>query len=139
MSVRSRRGGQVTLSAGGVAESSDEEPLITKDQPLGVTLRQYSSSDTEVKSKKQCHNTTEIYAVDAIETKRNPLVLRMDDVSQSESASVSDETPPSTPNTPINHTIGIRRRRRSLQDSRVSSSSSPARGFPDLIKCQLYY
>jgi hypothetical protein len=131
MSLRNRRGHRALESAGGVADTCEDEPSVVNNPVIGDSACDNESSATSnVKNdNKPCFKKAEIYTLDAIAAHRISAPFR-DDVSQSESASVSDETPPSTPSTPApaKQSFEIRRRRRSLQDSRVSSSSSPARG-----------
>jgi hypothetical protein len=136
MSVRKRRGPRAPESPGGVAANCEDDSTVTDDLVIrDSSCHNEDPSSLDVKSdNKLILNEAEICTVDALAAHRRPAPIR-DDVSQSESASLSDDTPPSTPSTPgpVKQNFESRRRRRSLQDSRVSSSSSPARGLSILL------
>jgi len=128
MSCRNRHGindADADLSKdGGVVKDSEEVPSIidTADDEEVV-----NTQSVEVKSRDVDLIAAEISTIDAISG--GVPANGIDDLS--DTTSVSDDTPPSTPGSSARGSSDHRRsrtRKLSIQDSHVSSSSSPARG-----------
>jgi len=101
------------------------------------------SQSVEVKSRDVDLIAAEISTIDAISA--GVKVSGVNGVEElSDTTSVSDDTPPSTPSSGSRGSEGRKRSRRrklNVQDSHVSSSSSPARGpfsWPDLATVFIY-
>jgi len=110
----------------GVVKDSEGAPAIIDraehDESSG-------SESVEVKSRDVELIAAEISTIDAISAGVKLPVNGVEDLS--DTTSVSDDTPPSTPSSGSRGSADRKRSRRrkpSIQDSHVSSSSSPARG-----------
>ena len=132
MSCRNRYGvsDDAELSKdGGVVEKSENVQTTNDDADREDNINIQS---VEAKPRDVHLIAAEISTIDAISAGIKLPVNGVDDLS--DTTSVSDDTPPSTPSS-----LGSsgrqrsRRRKLSLQDSHVSSSSSPARGLPNLL------
>ena len=131
MSCRNSRGVNDAESElpedGGVAVISEEQNAAddNADREDSITILPSESKPRDVDL-----IAAEISTIDAISAGVKLPVNGVDNLS--DTASLSDDTPPSTPSTPSSRGSSARRRSRrrklSLQDSHVSSSSSPARG-----------
>jgi len=125
MSCRNRRGGSDTETDGGVVKDSWEETPATNDNTdcrdiINVQYPEEKGRDVDLIA-------AEISTIDALSAGNKVPVNGVDELS--DTTSVSDDTPPSTPSSRGSSSRKRSRRRRvSLQDSHVSSSSSPARG-----------
>ena len=110
---------------GGVVTVSEDKPAINDNANRENLI---NVQTLEVKPREKDLIAAEISTVDAISAGVKLPINGVDDLS--DTTSVSDDTPPSTPNSRVS--TGQRRSRRrklSLNDSQVSSSSSPARGI----------
>ena len=128
MSCRNRRG----VDDDG-AESSEDMGVVKDSEEALATSDNADCEDTiniqsvEAKPRDVDLIAAEISTIDAIAAGIKVPVNGVEDLS--DTTSVSDDTPPSTPSS--RGSSGRRKTRRrtvSLQDSHVSSSSSPARG-----------
>jgi len=128
MSCRNRRGVDDDVVESpecvGVVKCSEEKPATSDNADREDTINIQSA---EGKPRDVDLIAAEISTIDAIAAGVKVPVNGVEDLS--DTTSVSDDTPPSTPSS--RGSSGRRRTRRrtaSLQDSHVSSSSSPARG-----------
>ena len=110
---------------GGVVKDSEEIPaavIDTADCQDDVNIQSVEAESRDVDL-----IAAEISTIDAISAGVKVPVNGVDELS--DTTSVSDDTPPSTPSSrDSSDRKRSRRRKLSIQDSHVSSSSSPARG-----------
>jgi len=110
---------------GGVVKDSEEIPaavIDTADRQDDVNIQSVEAESRDVDL-----IAAEISTIDAISAGVKVPVNGVDELS--DTTSVSDDTPPSTPSSrDSSDRKRSRRRKLSIQDSHVSSSSSPARG-----------
>jgi len=109
---------------GGVAMASEDMPATNDNADREDAINIQSSKG---KLRDVGLIAAEISTIDAISAGVKAPVNGIDELS--DTTSVSDDTPPSTPSSRgSSGRMRSRRRKPSLQDSHVSSSSSPARG-----------